>query len=383
MSAKSAEITLYLHFCTLYSKHQQNSCGIQVHIIALFAMDDSDDNYNIDDDDNDYDDDDDFGIPPPMPIQEEDDPAGLLCEFTAYEARYNSRGDRFRMHVGSKKKIKASRSKDHDSALVLTRYYDRQGELERTDLAIRSPHIKKALREVVKQYPKVNLYASQIVITCPPKCLFHYRVELRNYLAQLEDNTAIEHLELILQYMTEVLRDQIFNYFIAVEAVLDPLSAGPKIYSQPGLEFQDLWMAFRPGCHVYMNFGGIDRAFRFKSMKRCNCPKPDCNDSNWQIEVEEILYDGKNFGYDERLFRINPYEGHMPFEKLNIFPLEYHPKKKEVIYTMVERGKRFVALRDVHHRVYEGVAEGLSPFRLKTLGRELDYFPLRSMLVCS
>jgi hypothetical protein len=75
------------------------------------------------------------------------------------------------------------------------------------------------------------------------------------------------------------------------------------------------------------------------------------------------------------------HEGYMALDLLKIFPLEYHPRKDELIAAFVERGKKFVSLQGIHYRSYDGVAEALSPWRINTIFGEEDEFPLQSMMV--
>lgn len=68
------------------------------------------------------------------------DPPGLKCELTTYDSRYNAKGQRVRLQAGRKRVLKVARPSDHDSALVLTRYYDTDKVLDYTQLDVRSPH---------------------------------------------------------------------------------------------------------------------------------------------------------------------------------------------------------------------------------------------------
>src|SRR4051812_43553708 len=74
---------------------------------------------------------------------------GTVCEVKIYEARYNRKGERIPLAVGKNRDLEPQRHDDHDSALVLTRFYSRLLELDRTELTIRSPFMKRALKHVV------------------------------------------------------------------------------------------------------------------------------------------------------------------------------------------------------------------------------------------
>lgn len=67
-----------------------------------------------------------------------------------YQSRIDTRGERVLLQVGAKSDFEKLRPLSHAAALVLTRFYSESKELMETSLAIRSPYLKKALREIVK-----------------------------------------------------------------------------------------------------------------------------------------------------------------------------------------------------------------------------------------
>jgi hypothetical protein len=324
-----------------------------------------------------------FSFPEPIELNEhrDVDRPGLKCELRTYEARYNAKGERIALHVGSRRELNIPRGRDHDSALVLTRFYDKARELERTELEVQSPYIKAAMRHVIKKYPSINMDGKDLVIADLPKCLFHYRIELQSYRETINDQTAAEHVDFALRYMEQVLQNQIWNWFNFVDPY--PFGIGEKDQANldVGLEFPDLWMAFRPGSLVYVKNDGTEKILRLKDMTRCTCIKPHCLRKKWTIVGEQIIFDGDVFGYEDLYFYIYPYEGHIPFKNLRIFPLQYHPDKDHLMHEMKERGRKYVSLRDAVHQDYDGVAKCLSMFRMNSFVGEEDFFPLQSTMV--
>lgn len=219
-------------------------------------------------------------------IDDTKDGPGLICEIKTYEAHYNARGDRVTLQVGKSQELNSKKDRDHDSALVLTRYYDKLEDLDYTELEVRSPHVIAALRKVVVEYPELNLETPKIIIRGLPKCYFHYREELHAYGLALQDLVAIQHLVFALDYMYQTLHNEIISYY--------HLMVTPTI--APGLEFVNLWMAFRPGDLVYRRIDHIDVVCRLKNMTRCTCTKRHCWFSRWELTVERLDYDGEYFG---------------------------------------------------------------------------------------
>jgi hypothetical protein len=307
-------------------------------------------------------------------IENPDDGEGLICEVKTYEARYNSQGQRLPLQVSAKKSLPARVERDLTSALCVTRYYTVTKELDHTELVIQSPHIKKALREVIKTYPGVNMHAGRITLGDPPKCIFHYRQELQTYGESLLDPTASQHVAFILQYMYQTMRREVSSYY----NLMNPIFGGPS----PGLEFENLWMAFLPGSIVYSSARRKeDIAYRLVSMDRCSCSDPLCHKRDWELEVERIDCDGDDFGYVKQFFTIGRYEGYKPLHLLDVAPLDHHPEKERVRTALVARGRKFVALFGIHHRWYDGVGKALSPNRRHTIFGESDEFPLQSLRV--
>ena len=318
-----------------------------------------------------------FSFPDPFALAKarDDDSTkapGLKCEVKIYEARYNSKGIRTPLQVGIERTFREQVDKDHDSALVLTRYYKKdleQDTLEYTELEIRSHHIKKALREVIKEYPGVDLSASKVVIKDLPKCFLHYYDELNAYGLTLQDPIAVQHLVFALEYMFRVLQDQLVSYYNFMEL---PSHA-------PGLEFVNLWMVFRPGDVIYVKEENISKACRLRSMDRCSCTKKDCPTSHWMLSLDVLDFDGTRLGLRTTWVYIQPYEDYRKLEDLKAFPLRYHSNADSERAMLVARGRKFVDLAGVHYRSYAGKAT--TPYDFIT--DEDDEPPLQSLAVGS
>lgn len=297
---------------------------------------------------------------------QEEEPAGLNCELLTYESRYNTRGERVLLQVGTRS-LDTDKTRDHDSAFVLTRIYDQYRELENTKLEIRSPFVKQALQDVIVRYPGIDFHAKIVTILGPPRCIFHYREELQAYGAALEDETAARHLIFLLEHMYRVFEAEIFimsNWNNSTESSTTP----------PRMDFTGLWMAYRPGCPVYTRTNGIDRVLRLKSMSRCECDNPFCFKSSWTIVAQEISFDGDEYGYIQSKYYISKYDGFIGLEKLKVYPLQYHSNRTAITKMLIERGKKFMSLQNVHHRYYDGAAEVLSPWRVTNMWGEEDEF---------
>ncbi|KAF2245853.1 hypothetical protein BU26DRAFT_577252 [Trematosphaeria pertusa] len=182
---------------------------------------------------------------------------GQKLEIKMCEARYNSDSTRIALHAGTKRKAWAPAEVNQESALLVTRYYGRLGELEYTEMEVRSPYIRAALRAVIKEYPGLTFDTGKILIRDELRCIFHYREELRDYGLRLSDQTAAQHLIFFLNYMYNSLTREISSFYTFMES---PTAA-------PGIEHEFLWMAFKPGSFILHSRKGIQRILRFSSMK--------------------------------------------------------------------------------------------------------------------
>lgn len=291
-----------------------------------------------------------------------EDIGGLKCEMKTFEARYNSAGVRNTLQAGVSRVEKKPTERAHDSALVLTRYYRKNKEVEYTELEVRSPHIRAALRTVIKEYPGISFDTGKIIIRNELKCVFHYRSELREYGLTLDNQVAVQHLVFLLNYMYRSLETQISSYYTFMES--------PNI--APGIECKNLWMAFRPGDLIYTKIDNTERVVRLESMSVSLC--------GWNIHTKEIQYNGTDYGRRELMVRIRNYDGYKPLEELSAYPLQYHTRKEAITNALMTRGKRFLGFRGIHHRFYEGLADSLSPYRLHTSEGEEDEYPIQSIM---
>ncbi|KAK4207662.1 p-loop containing nucleoside triphosphate hydrolase [Rhypophila decipiens] len=300
--------------------------------------------------------------------------AGLECELKRFDSLFNARGDKFRLPMGTSHIINHERDDSASSALVLTKHWNKDKELDFTELEIKSPYIKAALKAVVPQYKDFQIQVKHIVIRNEPQCIFHFREEIQRYGCQLQDSQAAKHVLFLLQYMWRELSTEMFTFFSTLGS-----SDGPAT-----IDFAGLWMAFRPGDLIFLKPATAvddDRVLRFKSMDRCRCSLSFCPRDKWTIEGTFIDYDGTKYGHDTMSVDIKKYEGCRSLQELAAFPLRYHDRNNEIRSRLIARGQKFCGLHGMHHRRYDGVAELLGDDRNVSMHGEDDYFPSRSTLV--
>ena len=221
------------------------------------------------------------------------------------------------LEVGTRRELDPP-ERGHESALVLTKFFkQRTGDVEMTELVVKSPYLTSALREVISSSPGINFTARNICIPDLPECLFHYRKELMSYGNSIQDSIAAEHLKLLLNHMWKVLESQVLTYASQMDA--------PG--GSPGIIFELLWMAFRPGCLIYYQDAKPPRVLRFKYMM-----KEMHHDEHigWRIKGDQIGYNGTDFGYTREQIQIGRYDGCRSLKLMKVFPLAYATNSLEI-----------------------------------------------------
>jgi hypothetical protein len=92
------------------------------------------------------------------------------------------------------------------------------------------------------------------------------------------------------------------------------------------------------------------------------------------VTVEYVDCDGKGFGVREGQFEIKEFDNTKYMNQLPIFPLKYHTEGETALQVLLERGRKFVALKGQHFKALRGVTRkiggggGLLTVRLDPYG---------------
>lgn len=270
---------------------------------------------------------------------------GMKLELKSFDIRENSKGDKAPLQTGVKKSYSTEADEANESAMVVTKTYYSDKTLKQTELVIHSPHIIEAVKQVIKKYPGVNIGDKKITMLGRPACLFHYRKELVDYGRQLQDKTAAEHVAFALNYMSKALADDIVHY----------KNCTAKRDQPPGLDFDRLWMEYKPGDLIFVKRPRETWIGRLMSMTKHGIFSPW-----WSLKLERIITMIGEFYYAYETSVISSYDGFKYFKDLNTIPLRFHPDRQSIEQKMIERGKAFHALKGVHHRFYNGIVQWAS-----------------------
>ncbi|KAJ3498814.1 hypothetical protein NLG97_g826 [Lecanicillium saksenae] len=223
--------------------------------------------------------------------------------------------------------------------------------LEIDSLVIQSPLLKRALADILQDYPGIITDVTRLKFFSPFECFVHRWEGLEKAMTDEDrDATTREHLQLLHKILT------------------DELSATIQLkkdyFKNKATDFSHCWLLFTPGCTILTELHGQPIAARFNSgtyvQTQCGLV--------YSINCSYVDWDGVRVGWVEKSTAISQFHGTKPFSKLSCHPLEYHPERASIEVELRQRGRRWEALRGFRYKAYNGVA--LYTPDQKTLSRE-------------
>ncbi len=98
-------------------------------------------------------------------------------------------------------------------------------------------------------------------------------------------------------------------------------------------------------------------------------------EQQFELQCHYFDYNGRTFGEVTTFLYIPRFYEVKKIASLNIFPLQYHESKTEVMRNLIERGRRFTTLMESHHCNYKGLAyiqQAAGPFQFTVDGSCMD-----------
>lgn len=223
-----------------------------------------------------------------------------------------------------------------------------------TVVDIKSKHLRDALAKVMDGVKGVSLVQEPAVVD--PNMLFLYLEETRQYMKELKRQSRTEkkkkarksaaakaaHLKVLIKYLDTDYAD--------IKKTLYPLLEANTI------TFDLLWALYKPNTIAYTpTYGSTDepRAFKIEyAVKESSFMKG----SWYSVEGRYLEYDGKDFGFGTMSAEVESFKGARKITSLACYPLQYHRDSEALRARLIERGKRFVALRGMNYRFHKGMA---------------------------
>ena len=263
---------------------------------------------------------------------------GYRDECITVDARQNKKGDwvlckgteQFDPKVDPAKVRKASSILD-PYCMVVTRRFNRFGELESTLLEIQSPSLIKVIRQLVSYYSDGSFRIGETIkFEDPPKLLYYYRKELAEYKEHDEvDQRTKVHTGFALNFLYSHLGAKIKEYD-------DFFSAGM-------IKFGHLWMMFRPGSLIYEQ-----ETKQLYYLQRGENVETNCGPM-YALTCYYTDYNGEKVGKVQHTIAIAGFGNARTITSLPVLPLDLCEKPEAVKEELLARAQRFMDLRGIHN----------------------------------
>jgi hypothetical protein len=246
---------------------------------------------------------------------------------------------------------------------TVRRQFDWEHKYESTFVDVRSKPLKDAVQHVMQDVKGVSLV--QDTPSLDPNMLFLYLEEMRTYMNELKASGKKEkkkkartaasmkaqHMKVLLKYLDKD--------FAETKKTLYPLLENNMI------TFDLLWALYKPNDIVYTpTYNDIEepRAFRIEYASK---ESSFVNGTWYSVEGRYLEYDGKAFGMGSMHADVPSFKGSRKISSLACYPIKYHKNVDELKARLVERGKKFVALKGMNYRFHKGIFRLLSllPFQ--------------------
>ncbi|KAI9681618.1 MAG: hypothetical protein M1829_000815 [Trizodia sp. TS-e1964] len=237
---------------------------------------------------------------------------------------------------------------------TVRRKFDWEGKYTDTVIDIKSKWLKEALNEVMDGVKGVSLVEETPVVD--PNMLFLYLEELRAKMKELKTERKtqkkkkakklttqkIAHIKVLIKYLDLDYKETKKTLYPLLESNL--------------ITFDLLWALFKPNTIAYTpTYGNTDepRAFKIEyATKESSFMK-----GQWYaIEGRYLEYDGKSFGMGTLDVQVESFKGARKITSLACYPFHYHKDKDVLREKLIERGRKFVALKGMNYRFHKGMA---------------------------
>jgi len=228
--------------------------------------------------------------------------------------------------VRQKPKKRDSTESDHGQYSILARKTESHGvglKDKLHSLVIQSEDLRDILTTVLENYPGVTPALEGFMVQAPFRCFFHRWDQLEAAQKTATGNGA-KNLELLISILKpefaqtrKEMNDMLLNKVITHSL---------------------LWTIFQPGEQIHSVVGGQDLVGILQDADYTKCA--------FALKCKMVDYDGVDLGYDSTVLNIPNYAGTMALSDLRTIPFKQHPAKERTERSLIERGKRFLELRD-------------------------------------
>jgi hypothetical protein len=236
-------------------------------------------------------------------------------------------------------------------ALVLRHMISRgiKGGYALHSIIVQSPHLKSALKEILRDYPGVSPGLDELTFEAPFEPFVHRWDKLCNAIDDKKGKKR-DHLKLLQGALAGSMKE-------VLQRKNDLIKNGLMTYNY-------LWTIFEPGQLLYAYIDGHERVFKLV--------KTDYNiTKGFILELAYVDWDGTIFGFTRSMLAIGRFDGTRPIDSLLIYPLQFNTDVG-LQERLLKRAKIFEGLKGSHYKAYEGVSVQLGllgEFKQQATGR--------------
>jgi hypothetical protein len=200
-----------------------------------------------------------------------------------------------------------------------------------------SPRLKVLLDVVFADYPHWYPDATPYAVA-PPFKPFVHRWDSILELGKQQDSKAADELQLLRSELEQ--------------PIASHLSALERVKKTGTVSFEALWLILAPGCLMVSNENGntcVSSLVKVDFMPaRDGCP------AYWVLKLARLNWNGSYSGFEGDVERIYEYNDSILGTKLNIYPIEFAPDRREIEEKLLARGRKFESLRGFHIKTCTG-----------------------------
>lgn len=207
-------------------------------------------------------------------------------------------------------------------------------------IIVQSPLLKERLGVLLEDYPRITTTLQRLVFSAPFQPFVHRWPQLVRLLDPVSttDEIARQHLQLFHDVLYEELKN-------SITAKIDLVKNGV-------ITFEHLWTILEPGSLIFGLDTGKERVWQLDDILtgQDNCGRFQ------QLSVWSVDQDSEKFGRYDSALMIYEFGGTARINSLRAFPLDFHPRKQQVVERLVERGRLFEKYAGYHFMHYSGIA---------------------------
>jgi hypothetical protein len=270
----------------------------------------------------------------------------LRTEFIDFtEWHFNSRDNPEIILTPDQFQAKKDPGKYEDYALLLRRkrQWKKGGEYLHisTWLEVRDEILHNALRKVLAPIKYLGLNSTPLIINQPFRELFWFREEINQYKERnCKDSDEEKSYGLLLDFMAKHL-DQ-------------PTKIYDRVISTKIVEYEHLWMIFRPGSLAISVENGLLQAFLVRSFRDAVevTPKEPA-----AIRCSVWSCDSEAFGPSGVSVTLEEFSGSRKILELPVYPFAFlpEPDQEVLLQRLVQKGRKWKSLINLCHKYYKGV----------------------------